>query len=186
LLATDFFHVDCAITLQCLYIAFAIEIRTRRVHLLGITAHPTGEWATQLARNLAAELEESGHRFTHLIRDRDAKFTTAFDAVFRTIGISVLPTAPQAPRMNTYAERFVRTARAECTDRMLIAGEHHLRAVLSGYIGHYNTGRSHQGDGMDLRAPDDAPDFAASPVPPAQIQRRARLAGLINEYRQAA
>jgi putative transposase len=186
LLATDFFHVDCAITLQCLYIAFAIEIRTRRVHLLGITAHPTGEWATQLARNLAAELEESGHRFTHLIRDRDAKFTTAFDAVFRTIGISVLPTAPQAPRMNAYAERFVRTARAECTDRMLIAGEHHLRAVLSEYIGHYNTGRSHQGDGMDLSAPDDDPDFAASPVPPAQIQRRARLAGLINEYRQAA
>ena len=186
LLATDFFHVDCAITLQRLYIAFVIEIRTRRVHLLGITAHPTGEWATQLARNLAAELEESGHRFTHLIRDRDAKFTTAFDAVFRTIGISVLPAAPQAPRMNAYAERFVRTARAECTDRMLIAGEHHLRAVLSEYIGHYNTGRSHQGDGMDLRAPDDDPDFAASPVPPAQIQRRARLAGLINEYRQAA
>ena len=186
LLATDFFHVDCAITLQRLYIAFVIEIRTRRVHLLGITAHPTGEWATQLARNLAAELEESGHRFTHLIRDRDAKFTTAFDAVFRTIGISVLPTAPQAPRMNAYAERFVRTARAECTDRMLIAGEHHLRGVLSEYIGHYNTGRSHQGDGMDLRAPDDDPDFAASPVPPAQIQRQARLAGLINEYRQAA
>ena len=88
--------------------------------------------------------------------------------------------------MNAYAERFVRTARAECTDRMLIAGEHHLRAVLSEYIGHYNTGRSHQGDGMGLRAPDDHPDFAVSPVPPAQIQRRPRLAGLINEYRQAA
>jgi putative transposase len=103
LLATDFFHVDCAITLQRLYITFVIEIRTRRVHLLGITAHPTGEWATQLTRNLAAELEESGHRFTHLIRDRDAKFTTAFDAVSRAIGISVLPAAPQAPRMNAYA-----------------------------------------------------------------------------------
>ena len=95
LLATDFFHVDCALTLRRLYIAFVIEIRTRRVHLLGITAHPTGEWATQLARNLAAELEEAGHRFTHLIRDRDAKFTAAFDAVFGSIGISVLPAAPQ-------------------------------------------------------------------------------------------
>ena len=186
LLATDFFHVDCAITLQRLYAAFVIEIGTRRVHLLGITAHPTSEWATQLARNLAAELEEAGHRFTHLIRDRDAKFTAAFDAIFGTIGIGVLPTAPQAPRMNSYAERFVRTARAECIDRMLIAGEQHLRVVLSEYISHYNTGRSHQGHGMDLRAPGDDPDVLPFPVQIDRIQRRARLAGLINEYQQPA
>jgi putative transposase len=124
--------------------------------------------------------------FTYLIRDRDTKFTAAFDAVFASIGIKTLPIAPQAPRMNAYAERFVRTVRAECTDRMLIAGEHHLRAILSEYTGHYNTGRSHQGDGMGLRAPDDDPDVTVFPVPPAQIQRRARLAGLINEYQQAA
>jgi transposase InsO family protein len=80
----------------------------------------------------------------YLIRDRDTKFTAAFDAVFASIGITVLPIAPQAPRMNAYAERFVRTVRGECTDRMLIAGEQHLRAILSEYIGHYNTGRSHQ------------------------------------------
>ena len=166
--------------------AFVIELDTRRVHLLGITRYPTGQWATQLARNLASGLEEAGSWFTYLIRDRDTKFTVAFDAVFASIGITVLPIAPQAPRMNAYAERFVRTVRAECTDRMLIVGEQHLRAVLSEYIGHYNTGRSHQGKGMSLRAPDDDPDFVASPVPPAQIQRRARLAGLINEYRQAA
>jgi putative transposase len=114
LLATDFFHVDCAITLRRLYVAFVIEIRTRRVHLLGITAHPTSTWATQLARNLAGELEEADHRFTRLIRDRDSKFTAASGAVFGSTGISVLPTAPQAPRMNAYAERFLRTARAEC------------------------------------------------------------------------
>jgi transposase InsO family protein len=186
LLAADFFHVDCAFTLGRLYVAFAIELQTRRVHLLGITRHPTGQWATQLARNLGAELEEAGCRFTYLIRDRDAKFTAAFDAVFASIGITVLPTAPQAPRMNAYAERFVRTVRAECTDRMLIAGEQHLRAILSEYIGHYNTGRSHQGDGLGLRAPDDDPDVIAFPGPVTRIQRRARLAGLINEYRQAA
>jgi putative transposase len=186
LLAADFFHVDCAFTLSRLYVAFVIELRTRRVHLLGITRYPTGQWATQLARNLADELEEAGARFTYLIRDRDAKFTAAFDAIFTSIGIRTLPTAPQAPKMNAHAERFVRTIRAECTDRMLIVGDRHLRAILTEYIGHYNTGRSHQGDGMGLRAPDDDPDFIAFPVPPARIQRRAKLAGLINEYRQAA
>ena len=186
LLAADFFHVDCAVTLSRLYVAFVIEHQTRRVHLLGITRHPTGQWATQVARNLAAELEEAGCRFTYLVRDRDAKFTAAFDAVFASIGIRTLPIAPQAPRMNAYAERFVRTVRAECTDRMLIAGEQHLRVILSEYIGHYNTGRSHQGEGMGLRAPDDAPDVIAFPGPATWIQRRTRLAGLINEYRPTA
>jgi hypothetical protein len=186
LLAADFFHVDCVLTLSRLYVAFVIEHRTRRVHLLGITGHPTGQWATQLARNLAAELEEAGCRFTYLIRDRDAKFTAAFDAVFASIGIRTLPIAPQAPRMNAYAERFVRAVRAECTDRMFIAREKHLRVILSEYIDHYNTGRSHQGEGMGLRAPDDAPDVIAFPVPAVRVERRARLAGLINEYRQSA
>jgi putative transposase len=91
--------------------------------------------------------------FTHLIRDQDSKFTTALDAVFTACGIEVVTTAPQAPRMKAIAERFVRTARAECTDRMLIAGERHARAVLAEYIKHYNTGRSHQGHRLDLRAP---------------------------------
>jgi putative transposase len=186
LLAADFFHVDCAVTLTRLYVAFVIEHRTRRVRLLGITRHPTGQWAIQLARDLAAELEEAGCRFAYLIRDRDAKFTAAFDAVFASIGMTTLPIAPQAPRMNAYAERFVRTARAECTDRMLIAGERHLRAILADYISHYNTGRSHQGHSMDLRAPDDEPDLIATPVPATRVRRRTRLAGLINEYRQAA
>jgi transposase InsO family protein len=94
--------------------------------------------------------------------------------VFASIGISVLPTAPQAPRMNAYAERFVRTVRAECTDRMLITGERHLLAVLSEYITHYNTGRSHQGHGMGLRAPDDAPDVLPFPARIDQIQSRRR------------
>lgn len=87
-------------TLKRLYAAFVIEHRTRRVHLVGVTDHPTGAWVTQLARNLAADLDSAGHRFTHLIRDRDAKFTAAFDAVFDSIDIDVVLTALQAPRMN--------------------------------------------------------------------------------------
>ena len=97
--------------------AFAIEHHTRHVHLMGVTRFPAAAWATQLARELTADLAEAGRGFTHLIRDRDSKFTAAFDAVFTACGIEVVATAPQALRMNAIAERFVRTARAECTDR---------------------------------------------------------------------
>jgi putative transposase len=186
ILAVDFFHIDCAATLTRLYVAFVIEHDTRHVHLLGVTRFPTAAWATQLARELSADLADAGRRFTHLIRDRDSKFTAAFDAVFTACGIKVVTTAPQAPRMNAIAERFVRTARAECTDRMLIASERHARVILAKYIGHYNTGRSHQGHGMKLRAPDDEPNVTPLPAPPHRIRRRQILGGLINEYQPAA
>jgi putative transposase len=186
ILAVDFFHIDCAVSLTRLYVAFVIEHNTRHVHLLGVTRFPTAAWATQLARELTADLAEAGRGFTHLIRDRDSKFTAAFDAVFTACGIEMVATAPQAPRMNAIAERFVRTARAECTDRMLIASERHARVVMAGYIDHYNTGRSHQGHGLDLRAPDDAPNVTPFPAPPHQIRRRQILSGLINEYQPAA
>ena len=186
LIATDFFHVDCAVTLTRLYVAFVIEHGTRRIHLLGATRYPTAAWATQLARELAADLEQAGHRFTHLIRDRDAKFTVVFDAVFASIGVDSVKTAPQTPRMNAIAERFVRTVRAECTDRVLIANECHLRTVLDQFVEHYNNGRSHQGDGMRLRAPDDPTNVIQFPAPTDQIRRGRILGGLINEYRIAA
>ena len=186
LLATDFFHVDCAVTLRRLYVAFVIEIGTRRVHLLGVTAHPTAAWATHLARNLADQLEHTHRSFTHLIRDRDAKFTAAFDAVFASIGIQVTLTAPQAPRMNAHAERLIHSVRAECTDRLLIAGERHLRTLLGEYVEHYNSGRTHQGHNMSLRAPDDDANVIPFPTPADQIRRRTILGGLINEYQTAA
>ena len=186
ILAIDFLHVDCAVSLKRLYVAFVIEHRTRRVHLLGVTRYPTGAWAAQLARDFTADLEQASRRFKYLIRDRDAKFTDAFDAAFASIGIDTILTAPQAPRMNAIAERFVRTIRAECTDRMLIVGEHHLWSVLQRYIDHYNNGRSHQGDGMELRAPSDDRNVIPFPAPASRIHRKSVLGGLINEYHTAA
>ncbi|MEY9934500.1 putative transposase [Catenulispora sp. GP43] len=185
ILAIDFLHVD-TVMLKRLYAAVVIEVGSRRAYLLGVTDHPTGAWATQVARELAADLEQAGHRFTRLIRDRDAKFTESFDAVFTSIGVESLLTAPQAPRMNAYAERLIGSIRRECCDRLLIVGQHHLRRVLGEYLEHYNSGRSHQGHKMGLRAPDDRSNVIPMPVPINEIRRRKRLGGLINEYRTAA
>ena len=185
ILAIDFLHVD-TVMLKRLYAAVVIEVGSRRAHLLGVTDHPTGAWATQLARELAFDLERAGHRFTRLIRDRDAKFTESFDAVFASIGVEVLLTAPQAPRMNAYAERLIGSIRRKCCDRILIVGQRHLHRVLTEYIERYNAGRSHQGDGIALRAPNDDATVLPFPTRTDRIHRRQRLGGLLNEYQAAA
>jgi transposase InsO family protein len=181
-LAVDFFTVD-TVFLKRLYVLFVIEVATRRVHVLGVTAHPVGEWVTQQARNLLMELADRVDRFRFLIRDRDTKFTAAFDAVFIAEGIEVLRTPVRAPRANAYAERWVGTVRRELLDRMLILGGRQLRSVLAEYADHYNVHRPHRSLGQ---VPPLGSGESAVLVPAERVVRRDRLGGLIHEYARAA
>jgi putative transposase len=181
ILACDFLHVD-TVLLQRVYVLFVMEIQTRTVDILGVTAHPAGAWTAQQARNLLMDLGERAGSFQFLIRDRDSKFTTAFDEVFSGNGTRVVKTPVRSPRANSYAERFVGTLRRECLDHVLILGERHLRSVLAEYARHYNGHRPHQSlrQELPLRESGHAVNITA------RIERRQVLGGLISEYRRAA
>jgi putative transposase len=179
ILAVDFANVD-TIFLRRFYILVMIEHASRHVRIAGITAHPTGAWVTQQARNLLMDLGDHATRIRFLIRDRDSKFSAAFDAVFTGADIRIIRTPVRAPRANAIAERFIGTLRRECLDHLLITGPRHLAGVLREYLAHYNTHRPH-------RSLDQHPPAGHTP-PPSEATvrplRRDRLGGLIREYVQ--
>jgi putative transposase len=170
------------VLLRRLYVLFVMEVQTRAVHIVGVTAHPTGAWTAQQARNLMMDLGERAGRFKFLIRDRDSKFTMASYGVFAGNGTRVIKAPVRSPRANSFAERFVGTLRREYLDHALILGEQHLREVLAEYARHYNGHRPHEGRQQEspLRQPGRAVDITA------RIERRQVLGGLISEYRRAA
>ncbi|MGP0026929.1 MAG: transposase [Streptosporangiaceae bacterium] len=182
ILATDFFHVDCAVTLQRLYCLFVMEVGSRYVHILGVTASPDGQWTTQQIRNLLMDLGERAAGFRFLIRDRAGQFSASFDAVLADAGIQVVKIPPRSPRANAYAERFVLTARTEVTDRMLIFSERHLRRVMAEYARHYNGRRPHRA--LQLQSP--RPDHPIADLSQERVKRRPVLGGLLNEYERTA
>jgi len=181
ILATDFFTVE-TVWLQTLYVLFFIEIGNRRVHFAGCTAHPTGAWVAQQARHLAWHIQDGELRPRFLVRDRDTKFTAAFDEVLQTEGVQIIETPFRAPRANSFAERWVGTIRREALDHILIFGRRHLTHVMTEFVEHYNEVRPHQ----SLRQ--QAPNHTESRLVPAagRVVCHDRLGGLLHESSRAA
>jgi putative transposase len=181
ILACDFFHCD-TVLLTRLYCFAVVEHVNRRVYILGVTAHPTADWVCQQARNLIMDLGDHVAQVKFLIRDRDSKYTSMFDAVFASEGIQIIKTPIRAPRANAIMERWIGSLRRELLDRMLILNARHLRRVLAEYEHHFNTHRPH-------RSLTQAAPLRALPQPDTtdiKIIRRDRLGGAIHEYMQVA
>jgi hypothetical protein len=183
-LACDFFTIE-TLALQRIYVFFFISLATRRLEFIACTPNPDGAWVAQQARNLTMQLSEQERRFRLLIHDRDRKFSRAFDEVFRAEGIEVIRTPVQAPNANAVAERWVRTVRSDCLDRILILGRRHLDRVLHVYTKHYNEHRPHRA--LQLAPPDGGnPTADGNTRATAAPRRRDLLGGLIHEYERAA
>ena len=179
IVACDFFTVE-TIFLKTIYVLFFIELGSRRVRFAGCTTNPDGSWVTQQARQLVWDVEDRKPRLRFLIHDRDSKFTDAFDAVFRSKGAKIILTPAQAPNANSVAERWVRSARTESLDKLLIVNQGHLRPVMSEYVDYYNTARPHQG--INLQTP--IHQTAQSRDGP--IRCRNVLGGIIHDYYRKA
>jgi hypothetical protein len=184
IIAADFFHIDTALGRR-LYALVFLEHGTRRLHITGVTTHPTQAWTVQQARNLAADLGTRMATLRFLLRDRDGKYGKTFDTVFQAEGLRVIKSAPQAPRMNAHCERIIGSIRREILDRVLIIGEDHARQVLAAYRMHDNTHRPHQSRNQ-LPPEAEAQPATAGDLGARRLLRTGIIGGLINEYRYAA
>ena len=179
ILACDFFTVE-TLRLQTIYVLFFIELGTRRVYLAGCTTHPNAEWVTQQARQMAWSLEARTPAIHYVIHDRDTKFVASFDTVFQSTGAHNIRTPFRAPNANAFAERWVRTIRHECLDKMIVLNEAHLRQGLKEYVAYYNTARPHQGIEQQMPIP-----YPTS-VSAGEVRTRSVLGGIIHDYYRAA
>jgi putative transposase len=184
IVACDFFTVE-TIWLKTLHVLFFIQLSTRRVVAAGVTAHPYSAWVAQQARNATMDLDDRQLSTRFLLRDHDAKFTCAFDDVFRSEGAQVIRTPIRAPKANAHAERWVRTVRVECLDWTLLLGRRHLLRLLRGYVRHYNQRRPHRSLALAVPQP-EAREQRSRQVNPCEVRRRDVLGGLIHEYYEVA
>ena len=171
--------------LTTLHVLFFIELHTRRVFIGGVTDGAANlAWATQIARNLSETREDRKEPIRFLVHDRDKRFGAPFDEVFKAEGIEIVRTPWRAPKANAYAERWIRTVRAECLDRVMILGRRHLEQLLTTYVQHYNEERPHRS--LGLEPPAGAQPLRAQSPQPSEIGRRDVLGGLIHEYYRKA
>ena len=186
IIAADFFET-ATLPGARLYVLAIIEHATRRIRILGATAHPTAAWVTQQARNLAMDIQDAGCQVKYIIRDRDGKYPALFDAILADTSTAVVLTGVQVPRMNSIMERWIQTCRRELLDRTLIWNQAHLLHALREYEHYYNLHRPHRGiaNASPLR-PLPPPITAPATITQLRIRRRDRLGGLIHEYQHAA
>jgi putative transposase len=179
MLACDFFTIE-TVDLKTLYILFFIELGTRQVHLAGCTEHPNAVWVTQQARQFCWQLEDCAAPMCFLIHDNDTMFTASFDAAFQAQGIEVIHTPYRAPNANAVAERWIRSVRQECLDKLVLLGDWHVRRVLAEYVTFYNTRRPHQGLNQQCPVP------LSVVFNEGIVQRRDVLGGIPLDYVRAA
>jgi len=184
IIACDLFTVE-SIRLKTIHVLFFIELHSRRVLIGGVTDGPANlAWCTQVARNLSEAREDRTEPLRVLVHDRDKRFGATFDEVFKAEGVEITRTPWRTPKANGYAERWIRTVRAECLDRVMVLGARHLERLLATYVKHYNEERPHRG--LGLRPPGGSPPFTVLPTKPSVIKRRDLLGGLIHEYHRKA